>query len=165
MSDLSYLGKQYPIRIIMVCSGNICRSPAAEKVLRHKLDAVGLEHIEVDSAGTGSWHAGDDADPRSRAAWERRGYSGAHMARQFRREWFDERELILVMDDDNFATLKGRAADDSHLAKIRYLREFDATAQDLEVPDPYYGGPHGFEDMMDFIERACDGLVEELRAP
>lgn len=158
-----------PQRIIMVCMGNICRSPAAEVVLRSMLTDAGLDHIEVDSAGTGGWHEGDGADSRSQAAWERRGYRHRHRARKFRTEWFDERDLILVMDQDNYATLSGRTRNDGQRAKIRYLREFDPLAGDptdaanLEVPDPYYGGVDGFEHMLDLIERACAGLVEALR--
>lgn len=157
-------------RIIMVCMGNICRSPAAEVVLRQKLADAGIDWVTVDSAGTGGWHEGDGADPRSRATWERRGYAGAHTARQFRREWFDERDLILVMDANNYETLLTRTPDPAHHAKVRYFRSYDpalATVHDmdeLEVPDPYYGGPQGFEHMLDLIESACDGLVSELRS-
>ena len=159
-----------PQRIIMVCMGNICRSPAAEVVLRSLLADAGLEHIKVDSAGTGGWHEGDGADPRSQTTWERRGYSGLHTARQFRREWFDERDLILVMDSNNYETLLARTADPAHHAKVRYLRSYDPALvgvddiEVLEVPDPYYGGPQGFEHMLDLIESACDGLVAELRS-
>lgn len=156
-------------RIIMVCMGNICRSPAAEVVLRQYLADAGVEDVLVDSAGTGGWHEGDGADPRSRAAWERRGYTGRHTARQFRPQWFEERDLILVMDEDNHATLSARTRAPEHHAKIRYLRSFDpalAGVTDpalLEVPDPYYGGTDGFEHMLDLIEAACAGLVDELR--
>lgn len=158
-----------PHRIIMVCMGNICRSPAAEVVLRSMLNDAGLGHIEVDSAGTGGWHEGDGADPRSQAAWERRGYRHRHRARKFRGEWFEQRDLILVMDEDNHATISARTQEPRHLAKIRYLREFDPFVDDirdpaaLEVPDPYYGGVDGFEHMLDLIERACAGLVEHLQ--
>ena len=158
------------LRIIMVCMGNICRSPAAEVVLRHKLDAAGIDWVQVDSAGTGGWHEGDGADPRSQSTWERRGYAGNHIARQFRREWFDERDLILVMDSDNYETLLSRTTQPEHHAKVRYLRSYDPALADvegadaLEVPDPYYGGPQGFERMLDLIERACDGLIPRLQA-
>ena len=161
----------FPARIIMVCMGNICRSPAAEVVLRQKLVAAGIDGISVDSAGTGGWHEGDDADPRSRAAWERRGYRGTHIARQFRTEWFDERDLILAMDTDNLTTLQARSRTETQRRRITLLRAFDpavgisdSTAVTLlEVPDPYYGGPEGFEHMLDLIEAACDGLVARLQ--
>jgi protein-tyrosine phosphatase len=157
-------------RIIMVCMGNICRSPAAEVVLRQKLAEAHIDGVTVDSAGTGGWHEGDGADPRSKATWERRGYTGRHTARQFRREWFDERDLILVMDSNNYETLLARTTNDEHRAKVRYFRSYDPGLRDiddidlLEVPDPYYGGPQGFEHMLDLIERACDGLVDDLRS-
>ena len=160
------------LRIIMVCMGNICRSPAAEVVLRHKLVAAGIDGISVDSAGTGGWHEGDDADPRSRAAWERRGYRGTHTARQFRTEWFDERDLILAMDMDNLTTLQARSRTEAQRRRITLLRAFDPAVEVrdlraialLEVPDPYYGGPEGFEHMLDLIEAACDGLVTRLQS-
>lgn len=165
-------GRRRPeYRVIMVCLGNICRSPAAEVVLRRKLELAHLDHVVVDSAGTGGWHAGDCADPRSQAAWKSRGYQGEHHARQFRREWLDQRDLVLVMDGQNQATLLALADTDEQRSRIRYLREFDPTlpsgtadAGQLEVPDPYYGGAQGFEHMLDLIERSCDGLVEALRA-
>lgn len=153
-------------RVIMVCLGNICRSPAAEMVLRAKLDEAGLGHIEVDSAGTGGWHEGEGPDQRSQAAWERRGYTGRHIARQFRKQWFDERDLIVAMDRSNLETLRSGARTDEQRARIRLLREFDRSERSgevLDVPDPYFGGAEGFEEMMDLIEHACDGLVEWLR--
>ena len=162
---LEHLRDRNEVRIIMVCMGNICRSPAAEVVLRSKLADAGITHVTVDSAGTGGWHEGEGANPRSVTTWERRGYRGTHVARQFRTHWFDQRDLILVMDDENHATLSARTADAAHRAKIRYLREFDPEASgDLEVPDPYYGGMEGFEHMLDLIERACDGLVAQLQS-
>jgi protein-tyrosine phosphatase len=158
------------VRIIMVCMGNICRSPAAEVVLRQKLSAANINDVHVDSAGTGGWHEGDGADPRSQAAWERRGYRGRHTARQFQKHWFDERDLILVMDADNYSTMLNWTNEPEHVAKLHFLRAFDPSLTDasdvhaVEVPDPYYGGAQGFEHMLDLIERACDGLVQELRA-
>ena len=152
------------IRIMMVCMGNICRSPAAEVVLKAKLAAAGLSHVVVDSSGTGGWHEGEGANPKSIVTWEKRGYRGSHKARQFRAPWFHERDLILVMDDENFHTLIARAPDEESKARVRYLREFDALATEREVPDPYYGGMDGFEYMLDLIESACDGLVAELQA-
>lgn len=159
-----------PVRILMVCMGNICRSPAAEVVLRRKLEIARLDWVTVDSAGTGGWHEGSGADRRSESAWEKRGYSGQHTARKFRREWFDDRDLIAVMDADNYASLLPLARTEEHRAKLRYLRSFDRSlagstdGDALEVPDPYYGGPSGFEHMLDLIERACDGLVVELQS-
>lgn len=167
---IEYLHGLDEVRIIMVCMGNICRSPAAEVVLRQKLSDANITGVYVDSAGTGGWHEGDGADPRSKSTWERRGYTGRHTARQFQKHWFDERDLILVMDAANYSTLANWTDEPEHMAKVRYLRAFDSSLDDvsdvnaMEVPDPYYGGPQGFEHMLNLIERACDGLVIELRA-
>ncbi len=150
------------IRIIMVCMGNICRSPAAEVVLRQKLQDSGLTHVIVDSAGTGAWHEGEGANARSVSTWEKRGYRGTHTARQFRKQWFRERDLILVMDDNNYETLIALAPDADAADRVHYLRAFDPHATDTAVPDPYYGGMEGFEHMLDLIESACDALVEQL---
>lgn len=169
MIDLEHLRGATDIRLIMVCMGNICRSPAAEVVMRDRLERHGLTHITVDSAGTGNWHEGDGADRRSVNAWEARGYRHTHRARAFRREWASERDLILVMDENNHSTLVSRHPQAGE--RIAYLRSFDpalshvdpaAEPDLLEVPDPYYGGADGFESMLDMIERACDGLAQRL---
>ena len=163
MTDLSHLKGKPAISIMMVCMGNICRSPAAEVVLRHKLAEAGLTHVVVDSSGTGGWHEGEGANPRSIRTWERRGYRGDHTARQLQRSWFAERDLLLVMDEDNYETVLSRAPDDAAKDKVHFLRTFDPDADDLIVPDPYYGTDDDFEHMLTLIEAACDGLVEQLR--
>lgn len=163
MTRLSLLAEKPMISIMMVCMGNICRSPAAEVVLRHKLAAAGIEHVVVDSSGTGGWHEGEGANPRSISTWERRGYRGAHTARQFRIEWFNERDLILVMDEENYQTVISRAPDDAAKEKVQFLRAFDLGAEDTVVPDPYYGTDEDFESMLTMIEAACDGLVARLQ--
>lgn len=163
MNDLQHLAGKRPISVMMVCMGNICRSPAAEVVLRHKLDQAGITHVDVDSSGTGGWHEGEGANPRSVRTWEKRGYRGQHTARQFRPEWFIERDLILVMDEINYETLSSRAPNEQAMTKVQYLRAFEVEADDLIVPDPYYGGMEDFEHMLDLVERACDGLVAHLQ--
>ncbi len=166
--NLQHLRGLDEVRIMMVCMGNICRSPAAEVVMRQKLVDANLDGVRVDSSGTGGWHEGDGANPRSQAVWERRGYRGKHTARKFLRHWLDERDLILVMDEQNYSALEALTEEPDQLDRICYLRSFDPalTGVDdpaaLEVPDPYYGGDEGFEHMLDLIERACDGLVAEL---
>lgn len=164
MTDLAHLAGKDTVSIIMVCMGNICRSPAAAVVLKQRLEDAGIDWVQVDSAGTGGWHEGEGANPRSISTWEKRGYRGDHTARQFQKQWFTERDLILVMDDDNYATLASRAPDVASKAKIEYLRAFDPDADALFVPDPYYGGMEDFEYMLDLIEVACDGLVAQLKA-
>lgn len=163
MNHLQQLAGKRPISVMMVCMGNICRSPAAEVVLKHHLAAAGVDWVIVDSAGTGGWHEGEGANPRSIRTWERRGYLGDHTARQFRKSWFAERDVILVMDDDNYETLMARAPDRTAKDKIHYLRAFDPDADGLVVPDPYYGTDEDFEHMLDLIESACAALVAQLQ--
>jgi protein-tyrosine phosphatase len=147
------------IRVVFVCTGNICRSPTAEAVLRHLVEEAGVGHaITVGSAGTGGWHVGDDADRRSLRALRSRGYSLAHSARQFRPDWFDEHELVVALDRGHLSELRAmRPGADVHL-----LREWDPEGTG-DVPDPYYGGADGFEEVLDMVERSCEGLLEELR--
>src|SRR6185312_9728777 len=145
--------------------GNICRSPMAEIVMRSMVRESGLEdQIELSSAGTGGWHVGDQADQRARATLAARGYDAdSHRARQFAAHWFDENDLVLAVDESTYSTL--RSLDPEAAAeKLRLLREFDPLAGgDLDVPDPYYGGRRGFDDVLDMVERSCRGLFEHLR--
>jgi protein-tyrosine phosphatase len=155
------------MRLLFVCMGNICRSPTAEGVMRHLLREEGLEdEIVIDSAGTGAWHAGNPPDRRATAAARQRGIVLDGAARQVRPSDFEEFDLLLVADRENLADLRAIAPDDAARAKVRLLREFDpasAGAPDLDVPDPYYGGPDGFEDVLDLVEAACRGLLAEVR--
>jgi protein-tyrosine phosphatase len=156
------------MRILFVCMGNICRSPTAEGVMRAQLRQAGLENeIEVDSAGTGGWHAGEPPDERATAAAHRRGVMLEGAARQVRPADFDEYDLLVAMDRRNLRDLQALARDDEAREKVRLLREFDpatAGAPDVDVPDPYYGGERGFEDVLDMVEASCRGLIAELRA-
>ncbi len=147
------------IRVVFVCTGNICRSPTAEAVLRRLVSDEGLaEQVVVGSAGTGGWHVGDDADPRSLKALRARGYDLRHSARQFRADWFDEHELVVALDRSHQADLtRMRPGVD-----VRLLREWDPDGEG-DVPDPYYGGSDGFEEVLDMVERSCEGMLEELR--
>ena len=155
-------------RILFVCMGNICRSPTAEGVMRHLVREAGLEdEIVIDSAGTGGWHAGDPPDRRATAAARARGVTLEGGARQLTVDDFEAFDLLLAMDRDNLAGIRALAPDEDAAAKARLLREYDPTsagAPDLDVPDPYYGGPQGFETVLDQVEAACRGLLAELRA-
>ena len=155
------------VRICLVCLGNICRSPMAAAVLRRRLQDVGLaEAVTVESAGTGRWHVGGPADPRTLAALRIRGLAADdHRARQFTRDWFAHYELVLALDRDNLAELHLLAPDDASRDKIQMLRAYDPLAlasRDLDVHDPYYGGDDGFARALDQIEPAVDGLVTTL---
>ena len=155
-------------RVLFVCLGNICRSPAAEGVFLHLLAQQGLEdQFVVDSAGTGGWHVGNPADRRMRAAAERRGIHLPSRARQISLADLSHFDRILTMDEDNLRAVRSLAAElhgRPDLAEIEpmtsYCRRFKAS----EVPDPYYGGEQGFEHVLDLLEDACSGLLESLRA-
>lgn len=153
------------VRVSFVCLGNICRSPTAQAVMRHLVTNEGLaEVIEVDSAGTGDWHVGEPRDARSAAVGARRGVPLAGVARQWRREDFKRFDYVLAMDRRNHEDLLALAPDAGARAKVRLLREFDPTSPaGAEVPDPYYGGPDGFDRVFDICEAACRGLLAELR--
>lgn len=154
-------------RILFVCMGNICRSPTAEGVMRALVRDAGLEdEIVIDSAGTGGWHAGDPPDRRATEAARRRGVVLEGAARQLTVEDFDAFDLLLAMDRENLAGIRAVAPSPQAAAKARLLREFDpgsAGAPDLDVPDPYYGGPQGFETVLDQVEAACRGLLDAVR--
>jgi protein-tyrosine phosphatase len=145
--------------------GNICRSPTAEAVMRHLVREAGLQDaISIDSAGTGSWHVGEERDRRSRAVAKQRGMPITGPARQFSRSDFDRFDLVLALDEQNAADLRRLAPTDDARAKIHLLREFDQDAPPgAEVPDPYYGGTEGFELVFDICLAACRGLLDHLR--
>jgi protein-tyrosine phosphatase len=153
------------VRVCFVCLGNICRSPTAEAVMRHLVKEAGLEKtIGIESAGTGDWHVGHARDERSRAVGEARGIPLAGAARQFVPQDFDDFDHVLAMDRANRAELLRLARDDRDRAKVALLRSFDPTAPaDAEVPDPYYGGARGFDEVFDICDRACRGLLATLR--
>lgn len=155
-------------RLLFVCLGNICRSPTGEAVMRHLVAEAGLtDRIVIDSAGTGAWHVGHPPDERSTAAAAARGITLAGRARQVRDADFDDFDLLLCADAANVRDLLALLPPDSPArARVRRLREFDpaaVAAGDLDVPDPYYGGPDGFDAVLDLVERACAGLLAQLR--
>jgi protein-tyrosine phosphatase len=153
------------IRLCFVCLGNICRSPTAAAVMRHRVDEAELgDRIAVESAGTSSWHIGEPPDARATAEARRRGIAMDGHGRRFAPEDFARFDLVLAMDEDNVAQLRARAPTAEAREKIRLLREFDpAAGRDREVPDPYFGGDEGFAHVFDVIDAACRGLLEQLR--
>ena len=158
-----------PIRLLFVCMGNICRSPTAEGVMRSLVREAGLEgKIEIDSAGTGGWHAGAPPDERATVAAGRRGVTLEGAARQVRPQDFERYDMLLAADRENLADLRALAPTEAARAKVRLLREFDpatssADPPDLDVPDPYYGGADGFDVVLDLVEAACRGVLAEVR--
>lgn len=152
------------VSVCFVCLGNICRSPTAEGVFRHLVRQAGLEEkIEIDSAGTGGYHVGERPDPRSRAAAERRGIQVDGCARKFAPADFQRFDYVLAMDGANLEALQAmRPA--SGRATLSLLRAFDPAAPAGSfVPDPYYGGDSGFDEVIDQCLRACKGLLAHIR--
>ncbi|GAA2447131.1 low molecular weight protein-tyrosine-phosphatase [Agromyces soli] len=154
-----------PFRVSFVCTGNICRSPMAEVVLRDLAAQAGLERaLRVDSAGTGDWHVGERADHRTIAALERAGYDGSrHRARQFEPEWFRELDLVVAFDRGQARILRNWAHHDGELDKVRLLLEFEPEPTGLvDVPDPYYSDDAMFDRVLEMIERSTTALFRQL---
>ncbi len=151
-------------RIALVCLGNICRSPVADVVLSSLVSEAGLaDRVDVASCGTGPWHVGEPMDSRSAATLDAAGYDPSrHVAQQWDDSWAERHDLVLAMDAQNLADLGGRTE------RVRLLRDLDPeapahpTGEGAEVPDPYYGGPRGFEEVLAMVERSCAALVERL---
>ena len=145
--------------MVFVCSGNICRSPIAEKVFAAELERAGLaEGVRVTSAGTGGWHVGDPADERAAAVLRAAGYPSDHRARQVDADTLGA-DLIVALDDTHRRALSRAGA-----GRVRLLRSFDPTAPEwAEVPDPYYGGDAGFDEVLAMIRAAAPGMLDWVR--
>ena len=148
------------VRVLMVCLGNICRSPLAQGVIERAVADAGIA-VEADSAGVGGWHRGEPPDPRAQAAAAARGLDiSGQRARQTRQADFEDFDLILAMDESNLAALE-RARPEGARARLALLLDH-APGSEREVPDPYYGGADGFERVVDLIEAGVAGLLEDL---
>ena len=147
-------------KILFVCLGNICRSPLAEAVFLHLVEQAGLGDMQVDSAGTSGWHEGERADPRSREVAARHGVAVPSRSRPVRDSDFQEFDLILAMDGSNLQNLQAQCPS-QHQHKLRLMRDWDPQGPG-DVPDPYYGGPSGFDDNYAMLKRCCLALIEEL---
>ncbi len=151
------------MKILMVCLGNICRSPLAEGILRYKIKARGLDW-EVDSAGTGSWHVGDSPDPRSIEVAQAHGIDiRQQRARQFRAADLANFDLILAMDSSNYQHICRQAASPAEAGKVHMILNFVEPDGNSNVPDPYYGGDDGFEHVFQLLDQACDSLIEQYK--
>lgn len=152
------------IRVLFVCLGNICRSPAAEGVMRRAVEAAGLaDRFVIDSAGTGRYHIGDLPDSRMRSAAARRGLALTHRCRQVTESDFDDFDLIIGMDHSNIANLRRLAPTPEAEKKIHPIGEWLGSAPGYDyVPDPYYEGSEGFELVLDLLESACAALLKDL---
>ena len=153
------------MRILFVCLGNICRSPTAEGAMRALVREAGLEdEIEIDSAGTGSWHVGSSPDRRAVRAARARGIPLEGAAREVRSEDFEDFDLLIAMDGSNLRALRQLAPNEQARSKVRLLREFDpADPRPADVPDPYYGASGGFEEVLDLVQASCEGLLAQVR--
>jgi protein-tyrosine phosphatase len=169
-------------RVSFVCTGNICRSPMAESVFRARVEEAGLgDRVEVESAGTGGWHEGDGADPRAVAVLAEHGYGTDHVARRFQASWFARLDLVIALDSGHRKTLRRLAPTEQDAQKVHLLRSYarpspddhpstsashapsDSAGDDLDVPDPYYGGLDGFEECLEMVEAASEGLLAAVR--
>lgn len=149
--------------ILFVCLGNICRSPLAEGVSKHRVRERGLDgRVRVDSAGTGGWHVGDPPDPRSAEVARRNGIALEGRARQVQDRDFHDFDLLVAMDRSNLRKLEHMKARVGGTAGLHLLRDFDPDPGDREVPDPYYGGPGGFDDVYEMVDRSVEGLLDHL---
>ena len=150
--------------ILLVCLGNICRSPMAEGVVRRALDGSGLDHIRTDSAGTSGWHAGGPPDPRAvKAALMRDIDIAGQRARQVEAGDFSNFDIIAAMDGDNYSRLRALQPEGS-TARVHMFLEFAGELPVRDIPDPYYGGEAGFDHALDLIELAANGLVGHIAA-
>lgn len=156
-----------PTRVLFVCLGNICRSPAAEGIFQHLVKEKGLQdEFIIDSAGTGGWHVGALPDSRMRAAAKARGISLTSRARQFVTEDFQRFDYILAMDESNFMNIMAlKPTGKSPLAKVELMLNHHGNTPLKNVPDPYYGGSQGFEEVLDLLEVACDNLLQKIGKP
>lgn len=152
------------VKVLFVCMGNICRSPTAEGVFRHKVSEAGLEdQIHIDSAGTIAYHEGHPPDPRAQKAALKRGIDlSSQRARRVSGEDFEEFDLVIAMDSDNHYELE-MICPPGYEDRLHMFLKFAQNTRETEVPDPYYGGSGGFETVLDMIEDAAEGLLQHLQ--
>lgn len=155
--------KENPYKLCFVCLGNICRSPTAEGVFQHLVNERGVElYFEIDSAGTSAYHIGEPANSKSQRAANQHGVQLHSKARRFAAFDLGYFDLILAMDRENLANIRALDTGKTNDDKIMLLREFDPEPENKEVPDPYYGGRQGFENVYNVVERSCKNLLAEL---
>ena len=156
--------KNQKVKILFVCLGNICRSPAAEGIMKKLVAENNLQDdIFVDSAGTSGWHEGELPDDRMRAHGLRRGYDFCSRSRKFNRDDFKTFDYIVVMDDDNYRNVSRLITKSDDAAKIHRMTDFSKKFTHDHVPDPYYGGSSGFELVIDMLEDACGELLAKIK--
>lgn len=163
-SYLRAINKENPYKLCFVCLGNICRSPTAEGLFIHKVREAELEnYFFIDSAGTAAYHVGEGANSKSQAAANKHGIHLPSRARKFEYADLEEFDLVLAMDAENFSNIHDLDRRDRFSNKIKLMRDFDPTPENGSVPDPYYGGLQGFENVFQILNRSCDALLDELK--
>lgn len=150
------------VKILFVCLGNICRSPLAEAIFKHKIKERRLDtFIEADSCGTANYHVGDQPDPRTIANAKRNGVAIDHCGRQLCSDDFTRFDYIMAMDKSNFNNIMRLPGSEAFAAKVMMMRDFDPVTKG-EVPDPYYGGEQGFQEVFDILNRTMDKFIDHL---
>jgi len=148
--------------VLFVCLGNICRSPAAEAILRHLAENENV-NVHIESCGLGDWHEGSLPDERMRGASKNRGFILSSRAQKIQLEFFDKFDLIFAADHKVLNELYKFADKPEHKAKMHFITHFSKAYKDLEVPDPYYGGDAGFENVLDMLEDSCEGILKHIK--
>ncbi|MEX0722974.1 MAG: low molecular weight protein-tyrosine-phosphatase [Gracilimonas sp.] len=162
-SYLKPISKDNPYKLVFVCLGNICRSPTAEGLFIHKVKQKELDnYFYIDSAGTAAYHVGESANSKSQATANKHGVQLPSKARKFEYPDLEEFDLILAMDTENYRNIKSLDRKNKYANKIKMMREFDPQPADGEVPDPYYGGMDGFENVFQVLDRSTEALLQEL---
>lgn len=161
----SPITKNTPFKICFVCLGNICRSPTAEGIFRHLVNERGLQsYFFIDSAGTSAYHIGEKANSKSRQVAEQYGVELLSRARRLEPGDLDEFDLILAMDPENYNDILRLAPGSGYSHKVKLIREFDPQPGNKSVPDPYYGGMDGFQNVFEVLRRSCEPLLDELES-
>ena len=149
-------------KVMFVCLGNICRSPMAEAIFRHLVKEAGKEaEYFIDSSGTSAYHIGEESDPRMQMTAEKHGVEMCHLGQEFEKKHFAEFDLIVAMDQSNFNNIIRLTQNDKDRQKVKLMRDYDQQNESLAVPDPYYGGKDGFEEVFRILEKSCKGLLKQ----